>query len=108
MSVARGCGAQRGKGPRTFETADDDAQSVQLPLVPHPSVERGRDSPQKHATGHPEHHAISPSQGGTEGLQANEEGEEEGDGRVQSASVDSNVCGEVGRLCISNLSAVSL
>jgi hypothetical protein len=71
--------------------------------MPHPDVERSRRTPEEHATGDPGYHAISATQGCTERLQGNEEGEEEGYGRVDVALAEPDVGGEVGRLGISYL-----
>lgn len=58
-------------------------------------MQRGRDTPQQHTAGHPCDHAILPSQGSTDGLQGDEEGEEEGYGGIQVGAAQANVCCEV-------------
>jgi hypothetical protein len=68
--------------------------------MPHPGVERSRRAPEEHAAGDPGHHAISAAQSSPERLQGDEEGEEEGYGRVDVALAEPDVGGEVGRLGI--------
>jgi hypothetical protein len=73
--------------------------------MPHPGVQRRGHAPEEHARRHPRDHAISPAQGGARGLQRDEEGEEEGHGRVEVALLEPNVGREVCRLGISYLRA---
>jgi hypothetical protein len=92
-------GVERGRGcSLTLETSNDDAERIQLPSMPHPSMECSRGAPEQHAAGDPGHHAISAAQSRPERLQSHEEGEEEGQGRVDVALAQPNVGGEVGRL----------
>lgn len=84
----------------TLHASDDNAQRIQLPSMPHPSMQRRRESPDEHAAWHPCDHAISPAQRSTERLQGDKEGEEEGDGRVDVALLEPNISCEVRRLGI--------
>jgi hypothetical protein len=63
--------------------------------------------PQQHARRHPSDHAILAAQRSPGGLEGDEEGEEEGYGRVEVALVESNIGREVPRLGIANLLDVS-
>jgi len=91
----------------TFKAPDEDAQRIQLPPIPHPRMQRRADSPKKHTTRHPKHHAIPPPQRRTKRLQRNEESEEQRNSRIQRALVESNIRREMRRLCISNLFPIS-
>jgi hypothetical protein len=66
-------------------------------------MQRRRDAPEEHARRHPRDHAISPAEGGARGLQRNEEGKEEGHGRVEVALLEPDVGREVCRFGISYL-----
>jgi hypothetical protein len=67
-------------------------------------MQRRRHAPEKHARRHPGDHAILAAQRRAHGLQRDEEGEEEGHGRVEVAFLEADVRGEVGRLGVSYLS----
>jgi hypothetical protein len=69
----------------------------------HPRMQRRRHAPEEHARRHPRDHAVSPSEGGARGLQRDEEGEEEGHGRVEVALLEPDVGREVCRLSVSYL-----
>lgn len=92
----------------TFQAPNDYPQREQLPPPPHPDMQHRRQPPQQHARRHPSHHAIPPTQCSARRLEGDKEGEEEGDGRVEVALLEPNVCREVRRLCIANLQNCSL
>jgi len=91
---------------RTLETADEDAQRVQLPFVADPSMQRGAEAPQQHAGGHPAHHAMPAAQGGGEGLEGDEKGKGEGEGGVEVTLVQTDVGGEVGAFGVAQIGLV--
>jgi hypothetical protein len=91
---------------RTFETSDQDTQSVKLPPMLHPCMQRSAYTPQYHTRRHPSDHAISSSQSCTQRLQRNEERKEESYRRVEVALLESDIRGKVCRLCISYLPTI--
>lgn len=91
----------------TLKTPNDNAQHVQLPPRAHPDVQHCAHAPEQHAARHPGYHAILAPQRGARGLQADKEGEEEGDGGVEVALGEADVGCEVCGFCIADLVVVS-
>jgi hypothetical protein len=88
----------------TFQHADDDAEADQLPTRANPHMQCRAQPPDGHAGGHVSRHAESAAQRGADGLQEDEEGEEDGHGRVQVVRFEAHILCEVRRLLPINFS----